>query len=139
MSRCCALTGIRGILYSTMSRKARNLHSYLVQALASSIASREGVIEAAVDFGTLQSPDPGSAGVTPDVVARSPDGSIIVGEAKYGTAWRAAATTRALRQLLDWRYEGQTPSMLVLAASAGRAQDAEDGGGLESLRRDGYM
>jgi sulfate adenylyltransferase subunit 2 len=26
-----------------------------------------------------------------------------------------------------------------VAERAGRAQDAEDGGGLESLRRDGYM
>jgi hypothetical protein len=107
-----------------MSRKARNQHSYLVRALASSIASREGVVEAASDFGSLREPDPGTGGVAPDVVARAPDGRIIIGEAKYGTAWRAATTTRALHDLLDWRYEGQAPSMLVLAASAGHAQDA---------------
>jgi hypothetical protein len=107
-----------------MSRKARNLHSYLVRVLASSIASREGVVEAADDFGTLGAPDPTAAGMGPDVVARTPDGKIVIGEAKYGTAWRADTTTRALHNLRDWRYQGHEPSLLVLAASAGHAQDA---------------
>jgi hypothetical protein len=88
------------------------------------MASSEGIVEAADDVGSLQAPEPGTGGVAPDVVARAPDGSVAIGEAKYGTAWRAAATTRVLRGLLDWRYEGQTPSKLVLAASAGHVQDA---------------
>jgi hypothetical protein len=88
------------------------------------MATNEGVVEAADEFGSLPSPESGPAGVAPDVVARLPDGRVVIGEAKYGTAWRAAATTRSLRALREWRYHGVPASSLVLAASAGHGEDA---------------
>src|SRR4051794_7411782 len=98
-----------------MSRRGRNLHRYLAGALASSMATHDGAIEAAVDFGTLPEPQVDETGVAPDVVALAPDGRIVIGQAKYGTAWRSAQAAEQLASLHDWRYQGELPWRLVIA------------------------
>jgi sulfate adenylyltransferase subunit 2 len=46
------------------------------------------------------------------------------------------STARNVQEIID---ELRTGKFKNVAERAGRAQDAQDGGGLETLRRDGYM
>lgn len=54
----------------------------------------------------------------------------------YPCSFPVKSTAKTVREIVD---ELKTGKFVNIAERAGRAQDAEDGGGLETLRKDGYM
>jgi sulfate adenylyltransferase subunit 2 len=55
----------------------------------------------------------------------------------YGTArWAAESTASNVGEIIEELRSGKFEHV---AERAGRAQDKDDGGGLETLRRSGYM
>jgi hypothetical protein len=96
-------------------------HRLLVNALASSIAWNQGTVEEAEGFGALPKPRELN-GHRPDLIARAPDGSTIIGEV---TAHVGTEFSSALRRLLVWAESSSTQARLAVAVPLGDGLDAE--------------
>jgi len=107
-----------------MSITDASAHRLLVNALASSISWEHGVVEEADGIGTLPRPRELN-GFRPDVVAKSPDGSLIIGEAKARLGASKAAFIMTLRGLLDWAKSEDPSALLAIAVPLGAGRDAE--------------
>jgi hypothetical protein len=64
-------------------------------------------------------------GFWPNVVAKSPDGSLIIGEAKSRLGRSTAAFITTLRRLLDWANSAEPGALLAIAVPLGAGRDAE--------------
>ena len=107
-----------------MSITDASAHRLLVNALASSISWDQGVIEEADGIGTLPRPRELN-GFRPDVLAKAPDGSLIIGEAKSRLGPSTAAFITTLRGLLDWANSAESSALLAIAVPLGAGHDAE--------------
>ena len=107
-----------------MSFTDASTHRLLVNALASSIAWDQGVVEAADGVGTLPRPRELN-GFRPDVVAKSPDGALIIGEAKNRLGPNTPAFIATLRQLLDWANSEHPKALLAISVPLGTGREAE--------------
>ena len=107
-----------------MSITDASAHRLLVNALASSIAWDHGVVDEAEGIGTLPKPRELN-GFRPDVIATSPDGSLIIGEAKNHLGSSPATFITTLRRLLDWANSADAKALLAIAVPLGDGRDAE--------------
>ena len=100
----------------------------MVNALASSIAWDQGVVERANGFGTLQPPDE-LGGRRPDLVAVSSDGAIVIGEAKTAAGTGAVSFDDSLRAFREWADDQDQTVRLALAVPSGFGSQAVDAAG----------
>jgi hypothetical protein len=87
------------------------IHRLLVEALASAITWDEGTVLKAEGVGTLSKPDE-IEGLQPDVLAKSSDGTMIIGEAKsfHGREnARSEDFATALRTFGEWAVNRTAP------------------------------